>query len=142
MPYTVLALKLRCEFRNALLPFATVHLRGTGALCVGPFLWWQPCRLRRRHACRYRVGSVAFDPLHFGVRAASLLHLLHTSVRSQLSFGAPPQVAVKSLVVSVQLRQQAFGQDRSGQTLSNHNGIIAQRSKEFAQRFGLFRVTG
>ena len=29
------AVKLRCEFRNALLPFAAVHLHSIDAFCVG-----------------------------------------------------------------------------------------------------------
>src|SRR5436190_20331323 len=76
------------EFFDALLPFAAVQLHGLGVLCIG----------RRRRDIR----SVAFDPLHFGVQAAGLLHLPHTSVRSQFSFGVSLQLAVKSLVASVQ----------------------------------------
>src|SRR5216117_1958936 len=41
--------------------------------------------------------AVALDPLHFGVHPAGLLHLPHTWVRSQVSLGAPLQLAVKSL---------------------------------------------
>src|SRR5438876_4948681 len=86
--------------------------------------------------------AVALDPLHFGVHPAGLLHLPHTWVRSQVSLGAPLQLAVKSLVVGVQLRDYTFRQDRSGQALSDHQGIVAQRGEDFAQHSGLFGVTG
>src|SRR5438067_867057 len=81
-------------------------------------------------------------PLHFGVHAAGLLHLRYTSVPSQFGLGASLQLAVKSLIVSVQLREQTLGQDRSGQTLSDHEGIVAQRGEEFVQHPGLLGVTG
>src|SRR5438876_8320693 len=86
--------------------------------------------------------AVALDPLHFGVHPAGLLHLPHTWVRSHVSLAAPLQLAVKSLVVSVQLRDYTFRQDRSGQTLSDHERIVAQRGEDFAQHSRLFGVTG
>ena len=63
-------------------------------------------------------------------------------MRSQLSLGAPLQLTMKPFIVSVQLREQALSEDRSGQTLSDHKRIVAQRGKDFAQHSGLFGVTG
>ena len=40
------------------------------------------------------LADVALDPFHFGVRAAGLLHLCHTSVRSQFGFSASLQLTV------------------------------------------------
>src|SRR6476646_9872399 len=90
LPYNFLTVKLRREFRNALLPFAACHLHSLGALCIS----WS----------RVILSDVAFNPFHFGVRAAGLLHFPHISMRAQFGFGASLQLTVKSLVVSVQLR--------------------------------------
>src|SRR6266403_4367554 len=49
---------------------------------------------------------------------------------------------MKSVVVSVQLREQTLGQDWSGKALSNHQGIVAERGKKLAQHSGLLRVIG
>jgi hypothetical protein len=91
LPYNFLAVKVRRELLDVLSPFAAAHRHSFGGLCVG----WS----------RIVLSSVAFDPLHFGVHPAGLLHLPHTSVRSQLGFSAPLQLAVKSFIVSVQLRE-------------------------------------
>src|SRR5437773_4414948 len=128
LPYNFSAIKLCCELFNPLLPFAVVHLHSLDALFAG-----------RGGTV---VSRVAFDPLHFGVHPAGLLHLPHTWVRSQVSLGAPLQLAVKSLVVGVQLGEQTFRQDRSGQALSDHERIVPQHGEEFAQHSGLFGVTG
>ena len=37
---------------------------------------------------------------------------------------------------------KAFREDRSGQTLRDDKGIVAERCKELAQHLGLFAVTG
>src|ERR1700730_12513612 len=49
---------------------------------------------------------------------------------------------MKSLIVSVQLREQTLGHDWSGKALSNHQGIVAERGKKLAQHSGLLRVPG
>jgi hypothetical protein len=82
--------KLRCQLLNALLPLVVVHLYSAGALFVG--------------VNRTSVSGIALKPLDFAVRSTSLRHLRHTCVRSQLSFGASLQLAVESLIVSVQRR--------------------------------------
>src|SRR6266576_6734342 len=103
--YRVLVAKLSRELLHALLPFAVVNLHSPDALFVD-----------RGGTV---VSRVALDPLRFGVHPAGLLHLPHTWVRSQVSLGASLQLAVKSWVVGVQLREQTFRQDRSGETLSD-----------------------
>ena len=82
--------ELAYEFRNALLPFTRVHLHSLDALCLGP--------------SRIFFSGVALYPFQFTVHAAGLLHLAHTSVYSQFRFGVSLQLTMKSLVVSVQLR--------------------------------------
>jgi hypothetical protein len=89
LPYNFLLVELGREFFKALLPLAAVHLHSLGALCVG--------------RSRIFLRAITFYPLDFGVRAAGLFHLLHTWMRPQFSLGGSLQVAVKSLVVSVQL---------------------------------------
>src|SRR6266403_713841 len=135
------AVKLARELFDALLPFAASHR----------YAVWRATPLTVRFGIVFRRSrstfvliwrAVALDPLHFGVHPAGLLHLPHTWVRSQVSLGASLQLAVKSRVVSVQLREQTFRQDRSGQALSDHEGIVAQHGEEFAQHSGLFGVTG
>src|SRR5262245_12583828 len=61
---------------------------------------------------------------------------------SEFSFSTSHQLAVKSLVVRVQLCEQTLSQDRSGQTLSDHEWIVTQCSKNFAQYSGLIGVSG
>src|SRR6266480_6865509 len=97
---------------------------------------------RSRSTCVSIWRAIALDPLRLGVHPAALLHLPHTPMRSQFSLGALLQLAVESRVVGVQLREQTFRQDRSGQTLSDHERIVAQRGEDFAQHSGLFGVTG
>ena len=75
---------------DALLPFAGVHLHSADVHFIG--------------RSRISLPAVVLDPFHFGVRAAGLFHLPHASVRSQFGFGAPLQLAVKSSVVSIQIR--------------------------------------
>src|SRR5439155_7039189 len=140
-PTKFYAVKLCRELFDTLLPFAAIHR----------YLVWRAVSLTIRFAIVFRRSrstfvwiwrAVALDPLHFGVHPAGLLHLPHTSVRSQVGLGASLQLAVKSLVVGVQLRDYTFRQDRSGQTLSDHQGIVAQHCEDFAQHSGLFGVTG
>jgi hypothetical protein len=145
--YRIAVAELARELFNALLPFAAVH-SNTVWFAVATCLWHvspdapQGRGYNARRIARSRIGILTLDPFHFGVHAARLLHLLHGSVRSQFSFSASLQLTMKPLVVSVQLGEQTFGQDRSGQTLSDHQWIVAQRGKHFAQHTGLFGVTG
>src|SRR5438034_48198 len=73
------------EFFDILLPLAGIHLHRLDTLCI--------------YGSRILFGAVALDPFRFGVHATRLLHLPHTSVRSQFGFGASLQLTVESLVM-------------------------------------------
>ena len=54
----------------------------------------------------------------------------------------PFQFAMRSLVVHIQICYQALRENRPSQTLRNDKRIVAQGCKEFAQYFGLLRMSG
>ena len=128
-------------------PFAVATcLPAPPKLCEGGWYLWPDAPQGRGYNSRRiawsGIGILTLNPFHFGVQAAGLLHLRHIWMRFQFGFRASLQLTVKSLIVRVQLREQTLGQHRSGQTLGNHQGIVAQRGKDFAQHFGLLGVTG
>ena len=61
---------------------------------------------------------------------------------SQLRRRAPPQLAMKSFIMRIQVGHQTLGQRGPGQALGNDERIVIERGEEFAQHFGLFGVTG
>ena len=89
-PFCVVA-ELSRQLFHALLPFAAVHLHSFDVLCIAQ--------------SRTGFGGVALDPLHFGVHAAGLLHLAHTSMGLQFGLGAALQVTVKSFIIRVQVAE-------------------------------------
>src|SRR6266446_3274310 len=58
-------------------------------------------------------------------------------MRSQISLRALSQLAMKSLVMGIEVRYQPLRERRPGQTLGDNKGIAAERFKEFAQHLGL-----
>jgi hypothetical protein len=93
------------QFLHVFVPLAAVQLQtGFSTTPLATRFAIVPESIRSRSTCAFIFGAVAPDQFDFGVQAAGLLHLLHTSMRSQFSLGLPLQLAVKSLVVSVQLR--------------------------------------
>src|SRR5262245_40721515 len=81
--------ELSRQLSDALLPFASVHLHSFDVVCIAQ--------------STTGFGGVALDPLHFGVYAAGLLHLAHTSMSLQFGLGAALQRAVKSFIMRVQV---------------------------------------
>jgi hypothetical protein len=69
-------------------------------------------------------ATIALDQFSLAVFPAVLSHLLDCVMRLQFRLRTLFQLAMKSLVVRVQLREQAFRQEGSGQTLSDYEGII------------------
>ena len=91
-------------------------------------------------AAIFVLRGVASDQFDFAVLPAGLFHLPDGVMRPQISLRALPQLAVKSLIVGIEVCYQAFRQRRSGQTFGDDKGIVPERFKEFAQHLGLLGV--
>ncbi|MGI8436672.1 MAG: hypothetical protein ACR2NX_07175 [Chthoniobacterales bacterium] len=80
----------------------------------------------------FTLLPVAPDDFYFAVIPARFFHQLHCAMCVQLSFRTFLQFAVDPLVVGVPARHQPVGQGRAGETLRDHEGIVAERFEELA----------
>src|SRR5438105_2191543 len=80
------------QFLHVFVPLAVVHLYATFSAAV-----------------LFLLGAVASDQFHFAVLSAGLFHLPDGVMRPQISLRAPPQLAMNSLVVGIEVCYQTLG---------------------------------
>jgi hypothetical protein len=88
----------------------------------------------------FLVRAIASYQLNLAVISAELFHLLDRWMCEQVSLCPLFQLSMNSLVVRIPVRQQPVRQRWSGQAFRDDKRIVAERIKEFAQYFWLFRV--